>query len=95
MCIALCNNGFCNLVSLLKLTFLSPVSQEEGSGLDGSGEGSGEAELESHRRLRNITAFPACVSDSDCQNDFKCFQYMCYPWNQKKQQGPFRSCKRR
>ena len=63
----------------------------EGSGggtLEGSAEGSVEVESseeedESFPRLRNITIFPACISDHDCTEEgYKCFQYMCYPWSQ-------------
>ena len=68
---------------------------EAGSGL-GSGEGSGEEEKKAEKGFRNITSFPACISDSDCiDSESKCFQYMCYPWSQKEKKGPFRSCKRR
>ena len=61
----------------------------EGSGggvVEGSAEGSVEVESEeeeSYPRLRNITIFPACISDHDCTEEgYKCFQYMCYPWSQ-------------
>ena len=55
----------------------------EGSA-EGSAEGSGEVESELEEiypKLRNITIFPACISDHDCTEEgYKCFQYMCYPW---------------
>ena len=58
----------------------------EGSGglVEGSAEGSVDVEPEvvSYPRLRNITIFPACISDNDCNEGYKCFQYMCYPWKQ-------------
>ena len=59
----------------------------EGSGglVEGSAEGSVDVEPEevSYPRLRNITIFPACISDYDCKGEgYKCFQYMCYPWKQ-------------
>ena len=30
-----------------------------------------------------IPRFPACVTDMDCKAEegYKCFQYMCFPWN--------------
>lgn len=56
--------------------------------------------------LRDIGLFPVCMTDKDCilvsntqtrQNmapDYRCFQYMCYPWNWPwKEQRPFRKCK--
>lgn len=52
--------------------------------------------------VRDIVKFPVCVTDDDCDNisdkkheSYKCFQYMCYPWNNKAQGQPFRTCKRR
>ena len=49
--------------------------------------------------IRDISQFPACIDDSDCEpvslsqgTDYRCFQYMCYPWAAGA--GPFRSCKR-
>ena len=66
----------------------------EGSGglVEGSAEGSVDVEPEevSYPRLRNITIFPACIADDDCHKyfsadkvqEYKCFQYMCYPWKQ-------------
>ena len=45
---------------------------------------------------RDIKAFPACITDSDCAGvtglggelaDFKCFQSMCFPWATKELQG--------
>ena len=66
-----------------------PTEQGSGGGsLEGSAEGSGvelepEEEERSYPRLRNITIFPACISDYDCKGEgYKCFQYMCYPWKQ-------------
>ena len=50
---------------------------------------------------RNLTNFPACVSDIDCQPvslqrsaDFKCFQFMCFPWNEPSLQAPYTTCQR-
>ena len=41
-------------------------------------------------KARNITVFPPCVSDQDCtelssthKEDYRCFQYMCYPWRRE------------
>ena len=52
--------------------------------------------------LRDPAVFPVCVTDEDCEGmtqqhgfDYKCFQYMCYPWNKAEDEAPFRSCKRR
>ena len=30
--------------------------------------------------LRNISLYPPCALDSDCTDEHKCMQYMCYPW---------------
>ena len=45
--------------------------------------------------IRNVTLYPPCWSDEDCTQisevtdmDYKCLQYMCYPWQAK--DGPFR-----
>ena len=63
-------------------------TEGSGGGLldEGSTEGSGvelEEEESSYPKLRNITIFPACISDYDCKGEgYKCFQYMCYPWKQ-------------
>ena len=50
-------------------------------------------------RPRNITAHPACVNDGDCAvlssgrgEDYRCFQYMCYPW--RTTDTAFRHCRR-
>lgn len=63
------------------------------------------AGVESSTAMRDVSAYPACVTDEDCldvseqkQEDFKCFQYMCYPWNSREEhqrEGAFRTCKRR
>jgi len=52
--------------------------------------------------VRDLVRFPVCVTDDDCdsisdkkQDSYKCFQYMCYPWNSSQQGQPFKSCKRR
>jgi len=29
--------------------------------------------------LRNTSLYPACIEDTDCANNWRCFQYMCYP----------------
>ena len=49
---------------------------------------------------RNISSYPVCVTDDDCadisqasRSDYRCFQYMCYPWEST--EGLFRPCKRR
>ena len=51
---------------------------------------------------RNLTAFPACVADIDCEaisiersEHFKCFQFMCFPWNNEKLQSPYKSCQKK
>ena len=65
--------------------FHLPTEGSGGGAVEGSAEGSVEldAEEESYPRLRNITIFPACISDYDCKEEgYKCFQYMCYPWKQ-------------
>merc|ERR1711909_203013 len=34
---------------------------------------------------RNMGDYPACMQDSDCTGlggGYRCFQYMCYPWEQ-------------
>ena len=80
-------------------------AEGSGGGVEGSAEGSVDIELEEEEeedfpRLRNITIFPACIADDDCHKyfsadkvqDYKCFQYMCYPWQSS--DGPFRRCKR-
>ena len=52
--------------------------------------------------VRDVVKFPVCVTDSDCDSisdrqgeSYKCFQYMCYPWNTPSLAHPFRTCKRR
>ena len=49
-----------------------------------------------NNQTRDIKAFPACVTDSDCAAvtglggevaDFKCFQSMCFPWANRELQG--------
>ena len=62
-------------------------------------EGSGEVDREP---FRDILEFPVCVTDEDCEeismdsgSDYRCFQYMCYPWGRGVEGGPFRSCKKR
>ena len=51
---------------------------------------------------RDIAAFPACLTDSDCDTvskekgaDYKCFQSMCYPWDRPDLAPSFRSCTKR
>ena len=48
---------------------------------------------------RDLSVFPPCLTDSDCSPvsearaaDYKCFQYMCFPW--AKAGGSWRSCVR-
>jgi len=50
---------------------------------------------------RNLTTFPACVTDIDCESvsvdrsaDFKCFQFMCFPWNSPDLQWPYKTCQK-
>ena len=38
---------------------------------------------------RNISLYPVCVHDDDCEGENACFQYMCYPW---KHSTGFRWC---
>ena len=52
--------------------------------------------------IRDIDRFPVCVTDEDCDDisdkkhvSYKCFQYMCFPWNSSSETKPFRRCKRR
>ena len=63
--------------------------------------GSGEFAREP---FRDIAEFGVCVTDEDCAvvtrergADYRCFQYMCYPWGSGVGGGQavFRSCKRR
>ena len=49
------------------------------------------------RVFRNISVYPVCVEDVDCQDmtsktglDHRCFMYMCFPWENNP--GPIRSC---
>jgi len=42
--------------------------------------------------LRNTSLYPACMEDTDCENDRRCFQYMCYPWQTS---TGFRWCSKR
>ena len=53
-------------------------------------------------QMRDLDRYPACVVDQDCEvvteqrkEEYKCFQYMCYPWNSDKHRGAFRTCKKR
>ena len=49
--------------------------------------------------VRDLSKFPACMNDEDCTKvpkeggEYKCFQYMCYPWSTTPK--PFRSCRRK
>ena len=68
------------------------VTTDTSEGEAGAAEGSGEVEWEGYR---NLSLYPACVTDQDCgvvaaerEEDYRCFQYMCYPWAAT--QGPFR-----
>ena len=61
-----------------------------------------DVEIATEVSLRDPSVFPVCVTDDDCETmaeelglDYKCFQYMCYPWNKGGDEAPFRSCKRR
>ena len=41
--------------------------------------------IPSHTMVRNLGDYPACMQDSDCiglGGGYRCFQYMCYPWEQ-------------
>merc|ERR1712013_687988 len=41
--------------------------------------------IPSHTMVRNLGDYPACMQDSDCSGlggGYRCFQYMCYPWEQ-------------
>merc|ERR1719430_2368475 len=55
------------------------------------------AKTASPPQSRDLERFPACVTDSDCKAEegYKCFQYMCFPWNSPDLRAPFRTCKRR
>ena len=47
-------------------------------------------ELVGHNNsLRNISLYPVCAQNSDCEGEQACFQYMCYPW---KHSTGFRWC---
>jgi len=48
---------------------------------------------------RNILLYPVCINDEDCyiisntrEEQYLCFQYMCYPWRQS--DTGFRQCRR-
>ena len=56
--------------------------------------------LEQVKPQRHVDIFPPCIADEDCihlsnnkKEDYKCFQYMCYPWKAS-EKGSFRSCKK-
>ena len=74
---------------------------EESSGGYGKESEDGEVAEEENVNsgVRDISKFPACMNDNDCEllkeADYKCFQYMCYPWNTTAIVRPFRSCRRR
>ena len=49
--------------------------------------------------IRDLEDYPVCVTDEDCldistetEKDYRCFQYMCYPWNDSEMGGVFRKC---
>ena len=97
----ICVSGVCSdsgdgLEGLEEGFLFDDVSNETGVDYH---EGSGEVGRES---FRDILEFPVCVTDDDCEKisaetdeNFRCFQYMCYPWSRGEGGGPFRSCKRR
>lgn len=52
--------------------------------------------------MRDLVRYPVCVVDQDCmvvteqrKEEYKCFQYMCYPWKSQQNKGAFRTCKKR
>ena len=58
--------------------------------------------LATSQTLPDLARFPACVTDPDCAAvsgrqaaDYKCFQYMCFPWADQSLGRPYRACKRR
>lgn len=62
----------------------------------------GDGVQNNSRVVRDLDKYPVCVTDTDCDSisaregdSYKCFQYMCYPWNSDSKAQPFRSCKRR
>ena len=61
------------------------------------GKISGNAEI-----LRDLNKYPVCIVDKDCseiskQNgkDYRCFQYMCFPWQDIEEEDGFRKCQGR
>jgi len=62
-------------------------------------EGFEEENVESSISIRDLEDYPSCVTDEDCHDiskettkDYRCFQYMCYPWNDPELRGDFRQC---
>lgn len=82
-------------------------TEEESSEQEASIEESVEEEEEpdpisTRPIVRNINDYPVCVVDEDCGEisqrkgvNYRCFQYMCYPWDSRELGGSFTSCKRR
>merc|ERR1712130_591672 len=51
-------------------------------------------------RTRNMTLFPPCMDDDNCEEiskqknaDFQCFQYMCFPWDNDDLTDGFNTCR--
>merc|ERR1719420_2187860 len=60
-----------------------------------------EAEAQAEVPRRDLAKFPACIEDDDCEKvseqqeaDFKCFQYMCFPWDNQTLANGFQSCRK-
>ena len=72
--------GRCTAPGLVLILALARGDQVTGvrDGVNGSGRIRDEL-----TGPRNVAEFPPCVTDHDCgeEDGYKCFQYMCYPWN--------------
>jgi len=51
--------------------------------------------------VRNSQLFPPCMDDGDCEKismeketDFRCFQYMCFPWMNTSMHNGFSTCRK-
>ena len=51
--------------------------------------------------VRDLDKFPVCLTDNDCLKvsgasgeDYRCFQYMCFPWKSDTKSLPFKTCKK-
>merc|ERR1711892_1258859 len=51
--------------------------------------------------VRDSQLIPPCMDDGDCEKiskeketDFRCFQYMCFPWNNSSMHNGFFTCRK-